>query len=479
MKEEGYVTEIDYARSFIREMSPSGLSFVASILGFEAPSTKGAFRYLELGCGRGFTTNLLAACHPNAEFVANDFNARQIDEANALARAAGLSNVTFLPSSFEGLLTEDIGEFDFIGLHGVLSWVSAENRAFLHRTIRDRLRPGGLFYVGYNCEPGWAAVEPLRRLLNEDAKRRSGPLDERIRESIAFIQKLESGLGYFTQTPVAASRFTSSARHGASYIAHEFFGSDWRPRYHLDVCRELAALGLTYLGTTSLVRNTDLVIPEEILPTFQAIEDRDWKEQVRDYVMNRPFRADVYRRGGRRMTEEEHREWRMNVKLCLGARRDNFDFRVSVPPVELSLDRTVYEKLFEVLADGPLSSREVAARSRGVLSEEDVHEACFLTDIVQPATTSEGPVRETCQRFNHVLIDEALRGVDVQALASPVLGSGVPLETVEVLALAAMSGRGSRDALRERLTNDARERFDRVFDKHAIWASLGLVPPSG
>jgi chemotaxis methyl-accepting protein methylase len=53
--------------------------------------------------------------------------------------------------------------FDFIIVHGVLNYVSPENRRHIFEIIERRLRPGGLAYLGYNGLAGWSAMVPSTR----------------------------------------------------------------------------------------------------------------------------------------------------------------------------------------------------------------------------------------------------------------------------------------------------------------------------
>ncbi len=448
----GYVTELDYTRGFYADMAPEWLAFVASTLGFDPPAIDGAFRYLELGCGRGFTTNVLAAAHPRAELVANDMNPSHVQSARRLARDAGLSNVTFLESSFEELLSQDIGKFDFIALHGILSWVSAETQAQIVRILSERLDAGGLVYVSYNCLPGRAAQEPLRRLFLEDAARRVGPLEQRVADAQRFARALrDGGAGYFTQTPTAAARLDEVGTQRQDYVAHEFFNRDWRPLYHLDVRSAFAAAKLVYVGTTMLVENTDALIPAEVRAPFLEIQDAAWKEQVRDYITNRQFRVDLYMRGGCRLSAPRQREHLEALRLCLVADVSGFEYKLRVPPVEVALARDIYEALFEALARGPLTMREIVEATNGKVSEQHVREACFLTaGLLRPATTATGPTAAACARFNQAAVREALAGDEVPALASPVLGSGVRIATPDILALAAMEQGGGDEAVLDR-----------------------------
>src|SRR5690606_9249955 len=122
--------------------------------------------YCELGCGQGFSTNLLSAANPDIDFYATDFNPAQIAGAQALCEAAGTKNVRFFDDSFAELEARpDLPKFDVIALHGIYSWIAKEHRDTIVRFIDKRLKPGGLVYISYNCLPGWSGPAPLRQLL--------------------------------------------------------------------------------------------------------------------------------------------------------------------------------------------------------------------------------------------------------------------------------------------------------------------------
>ena len=67
---------------------------------FAAPDPGSALTYCELGCGQGYSSNIVAAANPNVEVYANDFNPAHISGARTLAAAAGTRNVHFYDSSF-------------------------------------------------------------------------------------------------------------------------------------------------------------------------------------------------------------------------------------------------------------------------------------------------------------------------------------------------------------------------------------------
>ena len=128
-------------------------------------------RVLELGCGQGLSANIIAAANPHIKYTAIDFNPEHIAGAQALAKEAATPNVRFIEASFEQVADDaSLGPFDVITLHGIYTWVSAENRQHIIRIARDKLKTGGLLYVSYNCYPGWSSVIPIRRMFTDTSE---------------------------------------------------------------------------------------------------------------------------------------------------------------------------------------------------------------------------------------------------------------------------------------------------------------------
>src|SRR6266446_336802 len=112
----GYVTDTAYVHDFCRVQTPAILSIAAIARNVAAPGGLGEpFTYFDLGCGQGFTANLVAAANPRAEVFAADFNPTHIASARDLASAAGLRNIQFREAAFEELLQDGtLPSFDII-----------------------------------------------------------------------------------------------------------------------------------------------------------------------------------------------------------------------------------------------------------------------------------------------------------------------------------------------------------------------------
>src|SRR5437588_113040 len=88
-------------------------------------------------------------------------------------------------------------------------------RGFAADLASRRLKPGGLLYVGYNALPGWASVEPLRRLMLDRGAAVKGSTLDRAREGVALAKRLsDDGAQYFADNPMAKKMLELMERVG-------------------------------------------------------------------------------------------------------------------------------------------------------------------------------------------------------------------------------------------------------------------------
>jgi SAM-dependent methyltransferase len=160
----GYASDIEYVSGYYKEQNPDVLNLVSILNNVEPLPHLQAFRYFELGFGRGQTLNMLAAANPNGQFYGADFNPAHVVGAQKMASNAELHNCHLLENSFEELAKgarPELPQFDYIALHGIWTWVTKENQQYIVDFIGRYLKPGGIVYVSYNALPGWQAAMPL------------------------------------------------------------------------------------------------------------------------------------------------------------------------------------------------------------------------------------------------------------------------------------------------------------------------------
>src|SRR5436189_72347 len=61
---QGYVTDVSYTNSFFRELSPAWLNHAVTAAGAHPRPLEDGFNHIDLGCGLGQSSNVLAACFP-------------------------------------------------------------------------------------------------------------------------------------------------------------------------------------------------------------------------------------------------------------------------------------------------------------------------------------------------------------------------------------------------------------------------------
>ncbi|KIC23058.1 MULTISPECIES: class I SAM-dependent methyltransferase [unclassified Leisingera] len=445
----GYVAGIDYTFDFHRQLTPALLGFTATAQGHRHGLDGAGLTYCELGCGQGFSANLLAAANPHIEFHAMDFSPSHIAGAVELAQEAALDNMFFHERSFE-----DFGDtsglpasFDIIALHGVYSWVSEENRQHILRFIADRLKPGGLVYVSSNTQPGWAAAMPLRRILASRAEQGRGTLQDRIREAMAFGRQLAgAGGGYFERNPAVAARLEHMASMPENYVAHEYFNKDWTPFFFEDLAAELGTAKLSFAGSVSLMDNLDCV---RFTPEQRALLDSESdpvrREGLRDVLLNEHFRTDVFVKGRLAHTPRgEIGAW-FATTLALTRPYNGGALKFHHRSQDVPLAQAEYAPVLQALSQGPATVRSLLDQGAfGTMEWGAITRMLTVlagTGQIAPALPQVGLEHRTaaCRAFNLAVCKRAEESDALRYLASPVTGGGVELDRFEQLFLLARS----------------------------------------
>jgi len=441
----GYVTDVPYPRRFIEQLSPPLLRLVAALNGV-APPPEDDFDYCELGCATGDTLMTLAAASPTGRFVGVDLSAQEIATGRERMRRGEIANLTLLERDFEALAGDDLPAFDFITAHGVWTWISRDKREAMLRVVAQKLKPGGLFYMSYNTLPGWAAVEPLRRLMRDHAAALPGSPLDRAREGVAFAQRLaDSGVAYFGANPAAKSMLALIQKAGLAYVVHEYFHADWEPMYFADVAADLSRHGLGFLGQLPLYLNVrDLAIPPSLRKTAESVQDRVVLEGLKDFATNEMFRADVFVKGKPRREASETRYYFEGTRFGTMAPSAQVKREAKLPFYTVDYAGPVYEAILGAIADAPATAMELALRPElaqlGQSRIGDLLQNLVLGGQVVPmhplATKAASGARPSIPlASNRVALEEATAEIAPLVLASPVTRMGVHLSLLEALGL--------------------------------------------
>ncbi len=445
----GYVADLGYTHGFYRELTPAFLNFVSLTRGQNSADASLPLQYCELGCGQGLSMNLLAAANPHMSFHANDFNPSQIAGARALAKEAGLDNVTFYDTSFSTFADQPglPAEFDIIALHGIYSWVNADLRTTIVDFISRKLKVGGLVFISYNCLPGWSAAAPLRHLMYLKGKSETGPTDGRLQPALNFIELIQkSGAAYFRTLPGIEKRIEKLKEQSPNYLAHEYLNDAWDLFYHSDVASDLQKAKMAYLCSASLLDHVDAInLTPEQQQIMANVLDPTLRETVRDYMVNQQFRRDVFVKGPLPLPPRAAEELWKNQRFALSTTRDSVEMKVKGALGEALLQDDVYGPVLDQFSTGPKIVAELLSDPNIVkLGWPKLREALLVlvgAGYLQPCLPATDEIKrvKTTKAFNRAVVQRARDNADLQYLASPVTGSGVNVARSVQLFLLAMS----------------------------------------
>ncbi len=452
--DEGYVTDVAYTSNVFREMTPCWLALTALLLGQRPPDLARPFRYADLGCGNGMTAVFVAATCPQAEVWGFDFNPAHIETARHWAAEAGLTNITFVETSFAemaALGANDLPAFDFIVSHGVLSWISPANQRLVIEVIGQRLCPGGLAYLAYNVPTGWSVMQPLHtlmRLIAEGRPERTDLVVPAIFDQLAKMK--DGGAKYFAAHPSIEARLDSLRKQDGRYLAHELLNAHWHPLMVASVIDAMAEVKCQFLGSATLAENLDVVSqPPGMLPLIAEASDPRLRETLRDVGMAQPFRRDVYRRGLVALPPTEH-------AALLDALR--FTQIATLPAAEVSFTTAAgtftgrpetYEPLLAGLAGGPVAlgaiRQDEAYATRPV---GDLLQALMLltnAGLIHPMLPDPAAGQATARALNRAIARANANGAAVPRLAAPAVGSVIGAEMTETQVVGQLLEGGAMD----------------------------------
>lgn len=417
----GYLTDVSYVRGFQPELAPHELRAVAALNGFlPPPSTR--FSYCELGCGFGDTLIALAAANPGSSFVGIDLAADHIAVARETARTGGVRNVTFLEQDFSSAAG---GPFDYIAAHGVFSWVGPEVRAALVDFATRCLRPGGFLYISYNAMPAWAAVVPLRRLLNAAGGATSL---ERAERGVALASKLAGG-HFFGDNPFARKALEMIERSGLAYVAHEFLNDYWTPLYFADVARLMHESGLPYVGSLPLFSN----YRELVLPADAGIEttDRVEYESLKDYALNTSFRRDVFALRPAARSPANTQAWLSTTTFAL-REKDDGKRETVLGRNKISLELTDCDAPLARLAEGSASGLDPHVALRLLVAKKIIEVVEPTRAFAVPAGTARYVIPLA---YNRAMLARPYSTQLPTLLAAPATGGAIRVDPAEAVAI--------------------------------------------
>ncbi len=439
----GYTADIDYTFGYYSELNPlrTRLAFLNAGL---VPPGQGV--HCELGFGQGMSANIHAAASGDT-WYATDFNPSHASFAQAIARAAGSSARLFDEAFADFCQRTDLPDFDTIGLHGIWSWVSDENRTVISDFIRRKLKVGGALYISYNTQPGWASFAPVRHLMAEHARTLGSEgigIIGRINDALAFVDRLlATNPTYAEVHPQIIARIEEVKAQDRHYLAHEYFNRDWLPMHFATMADWLEPAKVSFACSACFLDHVDAInLSTEQQDLLKTIPDARFRETARDFMVNQRFRRDYWVKGARNLYPLEQAEALRAQKVILTQPRGDVSLKVMGAMGESTMLEEIYAPILDELADH-------APRTLGQIEQAIAHLGVTFAQLTQAVmllagTGALGVVQDDATiakakpltgRFNRNLMDRARGTGELYHLASPVTGCGIAVHRFQQLFL--------------------------------------------
>ena len=290
--------EVPYPTTSHSFTHPDAMATAATLLGL-TPTPVTHCRVLELGCAGGGNLIPLAVSLPDSEFVGIDASAVQIAEAQAAQAALGLTNISFQQLDILNV-TPDFGQFDYIIVHGIFSWVPTPVRDKILEVCCQNLTPHGIAYVSYNTYPGWHMLGTIREVMLYHTR---GMTEPRLR-----IAKAREVLKFMNDSLTTASEMSNSKLVKAyagflqsesehinsstdSYVYHEELEAVNDPMYFHEFAAWAERHQLQYLCEANFsdvfLNDFPAQVMNELLKIARSLIEL---EQYMDFLRNRTFR---------------------------------------------------------------------------------------------------------------------------------------------------------------------------------------------
>ena len=436
----GYVADIGYTYGYYTELNPLRIKLAFLTQGLVPPEMGTA---CELGFGQGLSANIHAAASVT-QWHGTDFNPSQAGFAQELAAASGSGAKLYDEAFAEFAQRADLPEFDYIGLHGIWSWISDENRAVIVEFIRKKLKVGGVLYISYNTQPGWAAFAPMRHLMTEHAEvlgSEGRGIVSRIDGAMDFAEKLLATNPLFSRAnPQVGERLQKMKEHSRHYLAHEYFNRDWHPMHFATMAQWLEPAKVQFACSANPLDLIDVVnlTPEQ--QTFLAeIPDPMFRQTTRDFMVNQQFRKDYWVKGARKLSALEQAESLRKIRVILTTPRSDVTLKVTGALGEASLSEGIYTPILDLLADYKSRSLgEVEALLKDKVNFAQLTQAVTLLSgagHLSAVQADSAKAAKTSKAINTHLMHKARGSNELAYLASPVTGGGVAINRFHQLFL--------------------------------------------
>jgi methyltransferase-like protein/2-polyprenyl-3-methyl-5-hydroxy-6-metoxy-1,4-benzoquinol methylase len=267
---------------------PRCLETMAALFRMQPPDIHHC-RVLELGCGRGGNLIPLAFDLPESQFLGVDLSQRQVEEGQGVVKQLGLSNIELRQANILDI-DASWGQFDYLIVHGVYSWLPPPVQDKLLEVSCRNLSPNGVAFISYNTYPGWHMANVVRDLMRYHTAHFNDPQQQiaQAKAMLALLAGISPASNSFGKLLREELDFIQSIDRD-SYLFHDHLEVENHPVYFYEFIERAESKGLQYLADSDfgsmLLQNLPAAThaPLGRLPLIP-------QEQYMDFARGRRFR---------------------------------------------------------------------------------------------------------------------------------------------------------------------------------------------
>ena len=443
---QGYVTDINYTTGYYGTLNPLRIKLCFLAQRLLPPKIDTA---CELGFGQGITLNF-NAISANASWYGTDFNPSQACFAKSLSQISKAPLKIYDDSFGDFLKRDDLPQFDFIAMHGIYSWVSDEIRDQILEFIAKKLNIGGVCLISYNCQAGWASVEPLRDLLRTYSNY-FAPLGKtssnRVKEGLDFVNHLMSlPCAQTIKNDKLISVLSTISKMDHVYLAHEFLNEHHKPFNFLDISQKLGKAKLEFASYANFADHLTNIqfLPEEKEMLSQVSHNRPTYEMLKDLMFATSFRSDYWAKGVVSISTEQALEELEKLKIILIIPYSKANFEIKAYRGNFKLNEKFYAPILKSLSNNePIAVSQIKATlesslKRKVQFSELIESLIALSSkdyirLVQDDSHIQ-TAKEYAKNLNSHILKHSLQS-QIHHLISPITGEAIALNRFELMFL--------------------------------------------
>ena len=301
--------EFDYPGYSFPNTHPGQLAVMAGLHGI-SPAPAETCRVLEIGCGEGANLIPMAWALPQAEFTGFDLAGGPIQRGLERIRALGLRNLRLFQADLLETGPEQnrgaLGQYDYVIVHGLYSWVPEPVRDALLALCSRHLAAGGVAFVSYNAYPGSHIRNVFRDLLTRGAG--TGPHAE---DQIAHrLDLFASLLGARAENDpwrrLFEEQLAKMRRRASNTTCHDELAPAYNPVWFSAFIDHARRHGLEFLCDAELPFPTDPTFRGDLMTQVRTLAGQDpiRQEDILDFSRMRMYRETLLVREGQSIRRE-------------------------------------------------------------------------------------------------------------------------------------------------------------------------------